>query len=518
MNDLSHARQLRFWGATQAMIVVRILGVVPFLLAPSTGAAGEGKEQVSIHKGRVLNLPSNVASVAVGNADIAEVQKLDPKHLYVLGKRVGETNIVLCNAQDCFKTIEVEVTPDLEGLREKLHEVFPSEHPNVYASQGAIVLAGQVTSVEKMNGILAIAGTFMPRASGASEPAPSNGSASPAQGGTVGGAGSNQLNYGNHSIVNLMQVGGPQQVMLGVTVAEIARSLSRALSVDFTAFGGGGDVTGGALGAGSVIQALKTASTAINPAALFFNFIGRDATVQTVINAARDNGLAKVLAEPNLTTISGQDAEFVSGGEFPVPVPQYGAIGGTGGGITVVYKEYGVILKFIPVVLNSGRISLKLNIAVSEIDPSHTISLPSGTNGTYVIPALNKRNASSAMELDDGQTLGIAGLINDTMRETISKFPGLGDIPILGQLFTSQSYLKNETELMIFVTPRLVKPVDSNKIRLPTDAVSDPSDLEFYIQGKTEGGSAPPHRKPGDTTRYGGGLRGHFGQEFQEAQ
>lgn len=465
-----------------------------------------------MHKGRVLNLPANVASVAVGNADIAEVQKLDPKHLYVLGKRVGETNIVLCGAQDCFKTIEIEVTPDLEGLREKLHEVFPGEHPNVYASQGAIVLAGQVTSVEKMNGILSIAATFVPQVGGM--PVAAAPPASPVQG---GGAASTPASPNTH-IVNLMQVGGPQQVMLGVTVAEIARSLSRALTVDFSAFGGGGDITGGALGAGSLIQALKTASTAINPATLFFNFIGRDATVQTVINAARNNGLAKVLAEPNLTTISGQDAEFVSGGEFPVPVPQYGAIGGTGGGITVVYKEYGVILKFIPVVLNSGRISLKLNIAVSEIDPSHTISLPSGTNGTYVIPALTKRNAASAMELDDGQTLGIAGLINDTMRETVSKFPGLGDIPILGQLFTSQSYLKNETELMIFVTPKLVKPVDANKIRLPTDAVTDPSDLEFYIQGKTEGDGAPPHRKPGDTTRYGGGLRGHFGQEYQEGQ
>lgn len=487
------------------------LGMLGCMMVSPAFASSE-KEQVSIHKGRVLTLPANVASVAVGNADIAEVQKLDSKHLYVLGKRVGETNIVLCSAQDCFKTIEVEVTPDLEGLREKLHEVFPGEHPNVYASQGAIVLAGQVTSVEKMNGILSIAGTFVPQGTGvpvvpATPTAPVTGGAPPTPAASAG----------NSHIVNLMQVGGPQQVMLGVTVAEISRSLSRALTVDFSAFGGGGDVTGGALGAGSVIQALKTASAAINPATLFFNFIGRDATVQTVINAARDNGLAKVLAEPNLTTISGQDAEFVSGGEFPVPVPQYGAIGGTGGGITVVYKEYGVILKFIPVVLNSGRISLKLNIAVSEIDPTHTISLPSGTNGTYVIPALTKRNAASAMELDDGQTLGIAGLINDTMRETVSKFPGLGDIPILGQLFTSQSYLKNETELMIFVTPKLVKPVDANKIRLPTDALTDPSDLEFFIQGKTEGDSAPPHRKPGDATRYGGGLRGHFGQDYQEA-
>jgi pilus assembly protein CpaC len=492
----------------RSLRLIHLLGVLLLLKGGFADATIE-KEPVAIHKGRVFPLPAGVTSVAVANADIAEVQKLDSLHLYVLGRKLGETNVVLCGAKSCFKTLEIEVTPDLEALREKLHEVFPREHPEIYSSQGAIVLSGQVSSVEKMNGILSIAGTFVPGgapaqngSSGGSPPAPA-GTPSPAQ--------------GSPHIVNLMQVGGPQQVMLGVTVAEIARSLSRALTVDFSAFGGGGDITGGALGAGSVIQGLKTAAMATNPATLFFNFIGRDATVQTVINAARDNGLAKVLAEPNLTTISGQDAEFVSGGEFPVPVPQYGAIGGTGGGITVVYKEYGVILKFIPVVLNSGRISLKLNIAVSEIDPSHTISLPSGTNGTYVIPALTKRNASSAMELDDGQTLGIAGLINDTMRETVSKFPGLGDIPILGQLFTSQSYLKNETELMIFVTPRLVKPMDANKIRLPTDAVTDPSDLEFFIQGKTEGDALPPQRKPGDTTRYGGGMRGHFGQEFQEA-
>lgn len=481
------------------------------------------KEQVPVHKGRVLKLPQGIASVAVGNADVAEVQKLDAKHLYVLGKRVGDTNIVLCSAKDCFKTIEVEVTPDLEGLREKLHEVFPGEHPKVYSSQGAIVLAGQVSSIDKMNGILSIAGTFALHSSGAGV---GSNSASPGAGASGAGAsmGAGGANAGaipgaptlGHlpvsNIVNLMQVGGPQQVMLGVTVAEISRSLTRRIKVDFTAFGGGGDITGGALGAGQVIQALKTASAAVNPATLFLNFLGRDATVQTVINAAKENGLAKILAEPNLTTISGQDAEFVSGGEFPIPVPQYGAIGGTGGGITVIFKEYGVILKFIPVVLNSGRISLKLNIAVSELDPTHSINLPGGNNSTYYIPALTKRNASSSMELDDGQTLGIAGLISDNLREVVSKFPGLGDIPILGQLFTSQNYLKNESELMIFVTPHLVKPMDTEHMSVPTDSFSDPTDVEFFLQGKTEGQAEPPHRKEGDPNHYGGGLRGHFGQ------
>ena len=467
-------------------------------------------ERIAIHKGRVITLPRGVESVAVANADIADVQKLDANHLYILGKRIGDTNVVLCRTGDCFRTLEIEVTHDLEGLREKLHEVYPDELPKIHSSQGAIIISGQVSSVEKMNGILSIAATFIPREAGQSVNPPSSSSSS-APGLLIPGTPAFQ-NHPVSSVVNLMQVGGPQQVMLGVTVAEIARTLSRTLKVDFNAFGGGGDITGGAIGAGQMIAALKAASAAVNPATLFFNFIGRDATVQTVINAAKTNGLAKILAEPNLTTISGQDAEFVSGGEFPIPVPQFGAQSGTGGGITVQFKEYGVILKFLPVVLNTGRISLKLNISVSEINETNPLTIQVNTNSTYFVPSLRKRNAASATELDDGQTLGIAGLISDNMRETVSKFPGLGDIPILGQLFTSQQFLKDETELMIFVTPHLVKPIDTNHMKLPTDALSEPSDTEFFIMGRTEGLAPPKQRTQGDDRRYGGGLRGHFGQ------
>lgn len=476
-----------------------------FFLAISQVYAGS-VEQIPLYKGRVINLPKGVESVAVGNADIADVQKLDANHLYILGKKIGATNVVLCRPKDCYRTIEIEVTHDLEGLREKLNEVFPGERPNIHSSQGSIVLSGQVSSIEKMNGILSIAATFIPGQT--------------TTGGTAMGSAPGQSIPGtpafqNHmvgGVVNLMQVGGPQQVMLGVTVAEIARTLSRTLKVDFNAFGGSGDMSGGAIGAGQMIAALKAASAAVNPATLFFNFVGSDATVQTVINAAKTNGLAKILAEPNLTTISGQDAEFVSGGEFPIPVPQFGAQSGTGGGITVQFKEYGVILKFLPVVLNSGRISLKLNISVSEINETNSLTINTNTTSNYFVPSLRKRNAASSTELDDGQTLGIAGLISDNMRESITKFPGLGEIPILGQLFTSQQFLKDETELMIFVTPHLVKPLDSNHMRLPTDVVSEPTDTEFYIMGRTEGQAPPKHRPPEDDTRYGGGLRGHFGQ------
>ncbi|MEY4684972.1 MAG: hypothetical protein RLZ25_1431 [Pseudomonadota bacterium] len=493
--------------------IIEFLVFVAFMLAMGLAHATVPL-QVALHKGKILNLPNSVESIAVANSEIAEVQKLDAKHLYVLGKRIGSTNVVLCRAQDCFKTYEVEVTHDLEALKQKLDEIYPDEHPAVYSAQGSIVLAGQVSSVEKMNGLMTLATAFVPKE--ANQPPPSMPGMSGGAGGTMGQPIPGTPILQNHlvtNVVNLMQVGGPQQVMLGVTVAEVARSLTRRLTVDFNAFGGG-NVTGGAVSGASIISAIKQMATPLHPAALFFNFIGHDATVHTVINAAKENGLAKVLAEPNLTTISGQDAEFVSGGEFPIPVPQFGSVSGTGGGITVQFKEYGVILKFLPVVLNSGRISLKLNIAVSEIDNTNSITIDTSSSGTYYIPSLKKRNAASSMELDDGQTLGIAGLISDTMRETVTKFPGLGDVPILGQLFTSQNYLKNETELMIFVTPHLAKPMDSQKVRLATDAFTDPDDAEFFLMGRTEGLDTPKQHAPEDKTRYGAGLRGHFGQHM----
>lgn len=484
-------------------------------LAPSDGHALE-RVQVALGKGHVMTMPAVVDHVAVGASDVADIQKLDTNHLYVVGKRVGTTTVVLCTPKDCFKTIEVEVTYDLNALREKLHELYPGETPSVHSSEGSIILSGQVSSLEVMNGMLAIAGTFTrsavtgapPQAGGAAGGA----GAAPGGGGAAHIPGSPTLQSPMVAhVLNLLQVGGPQQVMLGVTVAEISRSLARALKVDFTAFGGGGQVEGGALGAASLIQALKASTAVVNPATLFFNFVGSDATVQTVIHAARSNGLVKILAEPNLSTISGQDAEFVSGGEFPIPVPQFGAVSGTGGGITVQFKEYGVILKFLPVVLNSGRISLKLNISVTEIMEAQALVLETGTS-SYNIPTLSRRSAASSTELDDGQTLGIAGLISDRTREAITKFPGLGDIPILGQLFTSEDYMRNATELMIFVTPHLAKPVDPSKLKLPTDRFSEPDDVDFFLKGRTEGSDPPPSRPANDTYRYGGGLRGTFGQ------
>jgi pilus assembly protein CpaC len=532
---IQHRSKIRFH-AVIAMVWLSAL-VSPGLLAET--------ETVPINKGRVMNLHQSTEHVTinVSNPDVADVLLLDSKHLYILGKRLGTTNIVFCRASSCGQTIELEVTHDLDGLKAKLHDLFPEEHPEVRSSEGAIVLSGMVSSVQKMDAILRIATTFAPR----SEEQPSVSGGSAGQVGLLGGGGSSNggrmgllgANEGpsqhqagsspaapqgqETGVINLMQVGGPEQVMLSVTVAELNRTLARSLKVDLAAIGGAGRVSAGAIGVpsnttstssisdGSVLtSAVTAAASAASPYALFFRFISGDASVRTVINAARTNGLAKVLAEPNLTVISGQDADFMAGGEFPMPVPQNNS--GNSTTITIQFKPYGVMLKFLPVVLNTGHISLKLNIDVSELSQANAISITSGSI-TYNIPSLTKRSANTSLELNDGQTLGIAGLLSDSLTEAITKFPGLGDIPILGQLFTSQSYQNSETELVIFVTPHLVKPITADKIRLPTDKFVDPSDEEFYLMGRTEGILTPTPRNRDNGQSYTGGLRGHFGQQ-----
>jgi pilus assembly protein CpaC len=207
-----------------------------------------------------------------------------------------------------------------------------------------------------------------------------------------------------------------------------------------------------------------------------------------VLDIAKQNGLAKILAEPTLTALTGQEAQFLSGGSFPIPV-------GDNDGIKVDYKDFGVKLLFVPVILDDGRINLKLNISVSELLPTNSLIVAPITtsgvaNSVFAIPALSERRALSTVELSDGQTIGIAGLINESMRESIDKFPWLGDIPVLGQLFRSQAFQKGETELVILVTPKLAKPLKPSDIKLPTDSVVEPSDAEFYILGRMEGRSA----------------------------
>jgi pilus assembly protein CpaC len=235
-------------------------------------------------------------------------------------------------------------------------------------------------------------------------------------------------------------------------------------------------------GWGPAISEFAPSDATIQNRGMFLTSVAGNFLFDLVIDAAKDKGLAKVLAEPNLTTLSGQEAKFLAGGEFPVPVAQEDAT-------TIEYKEYGVGLNFLPVVLDSGVISIKVNVTVSDLSNTNAVVLSTiGASDTVnVVPSLTKRQANSTVEVRTGETIAIAGLINDTLRENVDKFPGLGDVPVLGMLFRSQEFIKNQTELMIFVTPRLARSFDPQLVRLPTDSFVEPNDLEFYLMGRTEG-------------------------------
>jgi pilus assembly protein CpaC len=324
-------------------------------------------------------------------------------------------------------------------------------------------------------------------------------------------------------VVNLAQVAGVHQVMLEVRVAEMSRSLARRLGLNFTYA-----VANGTFGVSLLnnLTAIVKPSDAtilptINPADAAFgqalsssiNALFRikqgNATWTGFIDALKENGLVKILAEPTLVTLSGQEARFLAGGEFPIPVPQQFNV------ITITYKTFGVGLTFAPTVLSNNKISMQVSPEVSELDFSTAIVI-SG----FAVPGLTTRRASTVIELADGQSFAIAGLLQENVREVVDKFPVLGDIPILGALFRSSSFRKNESELIIIVTPHLVKPLDVTKQTLPTDQYIEPNDFEWYLLGNLEGTTRErtPRREQGQTKdsplallKKQGGLDGEFG-------
>jgi pilus assembly protein CpaC len=315
-----------------------------------------------------------------------------------------------------------------------------------------------------------------------------------------------------------MSIGGAQQVMLDVKVAEIDRTVIKGLNVNFSAIQNSNNFLigavngGGSLNAAGLGGALKQHN--FNAAALFLQAISGEFLFNVTVDAANEQQLAKILAQPTLTTLSGQPATFISGGEFPIPVPN------NFNGITIQFKEYGVSLKFVPVVLDSGRINLNMHVSVSELTSNAAINAKvNGTNSDLVVPSLTKREASSTLELGNGQTMVIAGLISDKVQENINKFPGLGDIPGFGMLFRNSQYKNDQVEMVIIVTPRIAKPILAKNIQLPTDSFVKPDDVDFYILGRTESRNSKTNYKTKTTGSNSaidtkGGLDGEYGQQL----
>lgn len=495
--------------------------------------------QVSLHKPKILRVGAAIKEFSVGNVTIANAQFLDSRTIQLFGFALGTTNMVFWDKnKKLIESINIEVTPDLDTLKEKLHQLLPGEQIQVHVAQEMIVLNGEVSSLAKMDAALELAQGYVPAKK---------------SGGGVPPGGGSRASASAAKVLNLMQVGGAQQVMLEVQVAEISRSLTKRINMKFNAISPGspwtiGGVNGGAafpeaildnvpqfnpitgefiefadgvavpifnsVPYGPTIQEFVPGNMSIADKGLFATFLNSDLLFNLVLDAAKEKGLAKVLAEPTLTTLTGQEASFLAGGEFPIPV-----IGGNDGSVSIVYKEYGVGLKFLPTVLDSGMINLKLNITVSELSNANSVAVGSANVSSAIfVPGLTKRSANSTIVLGSGQTMGIAGLISESLRENVDKLPFLGEVPILGMLFSSQEYIKGQTELVIFVTPHFAQPIQRDQVKLPTDAFVEPSDLEFYLLGRIEG--QPPEPEQGQAEQAPipdlskGGLEGKFGHDL----
>lgn len=484
------------------------------LLLAMTGVAGaqergwqsfnspnEQSVEVPLHKSRIVSLDAPARRISVGNPAIADLLILQSRQVYVVGKSLGSTNVVLWDQNDnVVSSINVVVTHDLDSLKEKLHQLLPGEPVAVHSSQGSIVLTGEVSSAAKMDAALRLALTHAQESG-------------------------DQKDAAGASVLNMMQVGGAHQVMLEVKVAEISRTLIRRMGIKFNAFNADGNWTIGAVHGGATIGGpavpgfpgggapisnpgnIRPNPISIGDKGLLGSFMSGQSVFNIMIDAAKEDGLAKVLAEPTLTTMTGQEASFLAGGEFPIPVANRD-------GVRVEFKDFGVALKFLPVVLDSGTISLKVNIAVSEVVTQNAAIVDiDRTAQSFFVPSLAKRSASSTVELGAGQTMGIAGLINESLRQRVDKFPGLGEIPVLGALFRSQEFEKGETELVIFVTPHFAKPTTREQVRLPTDDFVEPSAAEFYLMGRIEGQSQR-RRNPPAVSLERGGLEGRFGHQL----
>lgn len=467
------------------------------LIFPVTATAAEqltvdttAVEKLSLISGKSTVLRSNypLQRVSVADPEVADFLLLSPREIYLTGKAAGTTNLTLWRENTIIAVYNLEVSYNLSGLKEQIHAMFPAETGlKVFQMNDTIVLSGRISNANSLEQVVALAESFTPREV------------------------EKENERKEKKVKCLVEVGGGQQVMLEVRVAEISKQTGKRLGINFNTVNedNRNNVVVSMLGGltqlvspdeANIGTVSPTFAHLVSPSVnALYRFSAQGITYTALIDALQEDGMAKVLAKPTLVALSGQSASFLAGGEFPVPVPQ-----GLGT-VAIEYKDFGVKLNFTPVVLSDNRISINVAPKVSELDFTTAVRF-SG----FVIPGLTSRGASTTVELGDGQSFAIAGLLNENIRDSISKYPFLGDIPVLGMLFRSRSFQKNETELVIIVTPRLVKPLDVAAQSLPTDFYSEPDNYDIYLGSSLQG------KAPLSVPQAGLKMEGEFGHTMPE--
>jgi len=467
------------WGGQVGLALL----VASFAVAPPAKAAEitvttnpdspvhAGEFIVPLNKSQILRVDTAVSEILVGNSAIADVLALTDQSIYVLGLAVGSTNLTIYGqGRQLLAVLDLVVSYDVDGLKSKLFEVMPDESIEVRTINGALLLSGTVSNSTRLRQILDIAERYAPGA-----------------------------------VTQALSVRGSQQVLLEVRFAEVQRNLTRELGFNqsvafndageiiFSLLGGPFAPTGAALG---LVTGQASLVTTLG------NF-----TMSQLLTFLESKSLIKILAEPNLVVLSGETASFLAGGEFAIPVVQTGGDGGGGNAITIQFKEFGVGLSFTPTVIADDLIHLVVIPEVSVINDALGTAV-----GGVSVPGLDTRRVSTTVELRDGQSFAIAGLIQSNFRDSVSQFPWIGDVPILGALFRSSEWERNETELVVIVTARLVEPAPSpNMLATPLDTVVSPNDFELFFLGQVEGAGSGMGGVGNMMGADGGGIAGQYG-------
>lgn len=425
---------------------VLVLAAASFGLCLAIGQAAAQNagdyETIEVNTGKVIHLPRPATEVFVANPDIADVQVNSPNTVYVYGRSPGETSIFAVGAGG-KKQLEMNVlvTPDLRRMRADVRSVLPGEQIDVRALEAGIALTGSVSSPTAAANAMAIARTFMGEKA---------------------------------QILNLLSVRAASQVSLRVRVAEVSRQVSDRLGVNWQSIIRKGNFMFGlANGRDFITDAGQLLFPADGTYSSSIGFNSKHVDLNAMIDALQSENLVTILAEPNLTAVSGQTASFLAGGEFPVPVAQ------ENDRTTIEFKEFGVRLSFTPTILDTNLINLKVRPEVSQLTDEGAIIIDE-----LRIPALATRRAETTVELGSGQSFVVAGLLQNNLTTNVDRYPGLGNMPILGALFRSQEFRRNQSELVIIVTPYVVRPVNAGEFSLPQDGLTPVTQGERIFKGE----------------------------------
>lgn len=444
---------------------------------------------VPVNKSVTLNLPMAFSSAVVGSPVIADALPLTNRTLVIEAKKIGTTNVSIFDEQShLIKVVDVDVTLDTGDLQSQIRAVTGTRGIHVSTNGAQVLLSGTAASAADAEQAVNLAKAFSQ----------------------------------NANVINAMQIAAPQQVMLKVRFLNVSRTAGRELGINnFVTSGGGTHGVNTGLGAltssspqacvGTVCppagnSIFQTAGTLVGAGVgqpfgtVLAEIVNKGVRIDSLITALENKGLLQTLAEPNLVALSGQTASFQAGGQIPVPIAVTSGIGIATP--TIEYKDFGVLLRFRPTVLSNGIIDLSINPEVSELDFSNAVTI-SGTT----IPALTRRTATTTVELRDGQSFAIAGLLQTENDRTISQLPWVGSVPVLGTLFRSSSYQKNESDLVIIVTPRFVVPARPGaRLATPFDSTVPSNDVDFFLLGEME-----RRKQYTDYVSHGGEVKGPYG-------